>query len=117
MTRLGMRVPPGFAVCVDGMNVHGAGGAGETEISVCERQRRWLQGSGKNRSRPAAQFEESSSPSHALWHEEELDAITRQLWPGRHDRVRVRCDRAGREHAGQMETFLNVLGRTGCAIT
>jgi pyruvate,water dikinase len=114
MTRLGMRVPPGFAVCVSGyeqfMEQSGAG----------EEIRRYVKDSARGFKEVEKQIEASrtirgiiESKPMPYDMKKELDACYDKLCARIGiDRVRVAVRSSGAvSMPGQMETFLNVLGK------
>ncbi|MBN1103252.1 MAG: PEP/pyruvate-binding domain-containing protein [Deltaproteobacteria bacterium] len=114
MTRLGMRVPPGFAISVDGyerfMELSGAG----------EEVRRFVKGSVRGFNDVEKQIDASRTirkiiESKAMPYEmkTELDGFYDELCSRLDmDRVRVAVRSSGAvSMPGQMETFLNVLGK------
>jgi len=118
MTRLGMRVPPGFAVCVDGyeqfMEQSGAG----------EEIRQYVNDSAGGFKEVEKQIEASrairriiESKPMPYGMKRELDAYYEELCARvGMDRVRVAVRSSGAvSMPGQMETFLNVLGKDAVA--
>jgi pyruvate,water dikinase len=114
MTQLGMRVPPGFAICVDGyeqfMEQSGAG----------EEIRRYVKGSVRGFKEVENQIEASRTirgiiESKPMPYEmrKELDAHYDELCSRvGTDRIRVAVRSSGSvSMPGQMETFLNVSGK------
>lgn len=114
MTRLGMRVPPGFAICVDGyeqfMEQSGAG----------EEIRRYVKDSARGFKDVEKQIEASRTIRRIIESKpmpydmkKELDACYDELCSRIGiDRVRVAVRSSGAvSMPGQMETFLNVLGK------
>jgi len=114
MTRLGMRVPPGFAICVDGyeqfMEQSGAG----------EEVRRYVKENVRGFKKVEKQIEASrairgiiESKSMPYDMKKELDAHYDELCSRvGMDRVRVAVRSSGAvSMPGQMESFLNVLGK------
>jgi pyruvate,water dikinase len=114
MTRLGMRVPPGFAVCVDGYEQFmEQSGAGEEVRRYVKENVRGFRDVEKQieASRAIRGIIESKSMPYDM--KKELDAHYDELCSRvGMDRVRVAVRSSGAvSMPGQMESFLNVLGK------
>jgi len=114
MTRLGMRVPPGFAICVDGYEQFmEQSGAGEEVRRYVKENVRGFRDVEKQieASRAIRGIIESKSMPYDM--KKELDAHYDELCSRvGMDRVRVAVRSSGAvSMPGQMESFLNVLGK------
>lgn len=114
MTRLGMRVPPGFAICVDGYEQFmEQSGAGEEVRRYVKENVRGFKAVEKQieASRAIRGIIESKSMPYDM--KKELDAHYDELCSRvGMDRVRVAVRSSGAvSMPGQMESFLNVLGK------
>ena len=114
MTRLGMRVPPGFAICVDGYEqfMEQSGAGEEVRRYVKENVRGfWEVEKQIEASRAIRGIIESKSMPYDM--KKELDAHYDELCSRvGMDRVRVAVRSSGAvSMPGQMESFLNVLGK------
>jgi pyruvate,water dikinase len=114
MTRLGMRVPPGFAICVDGYEqfMEQSGAGEEVRRYVKENVRGFREVEKQiEASRAIRGIIESKSMPYDM--KKELDAHYDELCSRvGMDRVRVAVRSSGAvSMPGQMESFLNVLGK------
>jgi pyruvate,water dikinase len=114
MTRLGMRVPPGFAICVDGYEqfMEQSGAGEEVRRYVKENVRGFKEVEKQiEASRAIRGIIESKSMPYDM--KKELDAHYDELCSRvGMDRVRVAVRSSGAvSMPGQMESFLNVLGK------
>lgn len=114
MTRLGMRVPPGFAICVDGYEqfMEQSGAGEEVRRYVKENVRGFKEVEKQiEASRAIRGIIESKSMPYDM--KKELDAHYAELCSRvGMDRVRVAVRSSGAvSMPGQMESFLNVLGK------